>query len=167
MQELGGLMKAAEIRSLYETDYYTWTQETARLLRSGRMDEIDREALAEEVEDLGKSEKRALASQFKRLHAHLLKWAFTQKSGHENSWKASIEDSRSEIEKLLSENPGLKSQTAEIFRTSYRGGVLLAVEESNQLESIFPKSCPWTIETALAPQFLPENKRPPQKGLSF
>ncbi len=115
-------MKAAEIRSLYETDYYTWTQETARLLRSGRMDEIDREALAEEVEDLGKSEKRALASQFKRLHAHLLKWAFTQKSGHKNSWKASIEDSRSEIEKILSENPGLKSQTAEIFRTSYRGG---------------------------------------------
>jgi len=159
-------MKATEIRSLYEVDFYSWTQETARLLRSGRVDEIDLEALAEEVEDLGKSEKRALASQFKRLHAHLLKWAFTGKPGHENSWKASIEDSRSEIETLLSENPGLKSQVNEIFTTTYRGGILLAVEESNQPESLFPKSCPWTIEAALAPQFLPE-KRTSQKGLSL
>ena len=160
-------MKATGIRSLYETDYYTWTQETARLLRSGRLDEIDREALAEEVEDLGKSEKRALASQFKRLHAHLLKWSFTRKSGHENSWKASIEDSRSEIEKLLSENPGLKSQVNEIFTTTYRGGILLAVAESDQPENVFPKSCPWTLEEVLSLQFFPDFKRSPRKGLSL
>ena len=62
-------MKTNEPRSLYEVDFYSWTRETARLLRSGRFDEIDRDALAEEVEDLDKSEKRALASRFKHLHA--------------------------------------------------------------------------------------------------
>jgi hypothetical protein len=60
--------------SLYSRDFYTWAMETARAIRERRFEGIEWDAMAEELEDMGKSEKRMLESQLERLHAHLLKW---------------------------------------------------------------------------------------------
>jgi hypothetical protein len=58
--------------TLYEQDFYAWANEQARLLRAGRLTDADIEHIAEEIESLGKTEKRELASRLKVLLTHLL-----------------------------------------------------------------------------------------------
>jgi hypothetical protein len=58
---------------LQEQDFSLWAQQTAQLLRDRRFNEIDVEILAQEVEDLGKSERRAIGSYLTVLLTHLLK----------------------------------------------------------------------------------------------
>ena len=48
----------ARRNELYETDFYAWTQEQARLLRERRFDDLDLDNLVDEVESVGSSEKR-------------------------------------------------------------------------------------------------------------
>lgn len=64
------------MKKTYTKDFNSWTQQTAQLLREGRWQEIDLENLIEEVEDLGKSERRGITSQLIRLLLHLLKWQY-------------------------------------------------------------------------------------------
>ena len=85
----------ATANSLYGRDFYTWAMETARAIRERRFEGIEWDAVAEELEDMGKSEKRALESQLERLHAHLLKWRLQSEKRHqdvacERSWRATI-----------------------------------------------------------------------------
>jgi Domain of unknown function DUF29 len=42
----------------YAQDFYGWTQEQARLLREGRFAELDVANVVEEIETLGRSERR-------------------------------------------------------------------------------------------------------------
>jgi hypothetical protein len=144
--------------SLYDTDFYMWTLEQARLLREGRLSVLDIEHLAEEIEDMGKNRERALESQLERLLAHLLKWRYQpeERAKREHSWRASIEDARERIEDLLVKNPGLQPHLAEIFLTAYPRGCRWAVSETNLPNSTFPKECPWTLEQVLAPDFWPD-----------
>jgi hypothetical protein len=132
----------------YEHDFYTWTFEQARRLREGRLLDIDREHIAEELEDMGRREKRTLEHQLSRLLAHLLKWQY-QPDRHSPSWRASIRDAREEVQHLLAENPGLKSKLPECFARAYSGGVNWAVVDSGLAESTFPDNCPWSLEQAL------------------
>lgn len=60
----------------YEQDFYGWTMEQAALLKSGRLNELDIQNLIEEVETMGRSEKRALESRLSVLLLHLLKWHY-------------------------------------------------------------------------------------------
>ena len=71
--------QAPEGARLYDTDVVAWANEQAQLLRSGRLDQLDIEHIAEEIEDVGKSEQRELASRMSILLAHLLKWQFRPK----------------------------------------------------------------------------------------
>src|ERR1700734_3336055 len=80
----------------YDKDVILWSQEQARLLRAGRFAELDVEHLADEIEDVGKSEKRELASRVAVLLAHLLKWR-VQPKNRGASWQATINDQRKRI----------------------------------------------------------------------
>ncbi len=143
--------------SLHEQDFYTWALETARAIRERRFAGIDWEAVAEELEDMGRSEARALESQLARLIAHLLKWQHQpeQRRLSENSWRATIENARREIRKLLRENPGLKSRLLELFSEAYPQGVDWAVIETNLSRSVFPAACPWSLEQVMDDGFWP------------
>src|SRR5262252_9818951 len=89
----------------YDEDFYTWTQEQAALLREGAVQELDLANLAEEIESLGKSDRRALGSHLRNLMLHLLKWQY-QPSGRQtgHSWRASIRNARLEIAVLLEDS---------------------------------------------------------------
>lgn len=80
----------------YDDDVLLWSQQQARLLREGRFAELDIEHLADEIEDVGKSEKRELASRCAALIAHLLKWRF-EPSIRSESWRATINVQRKRI----------------------------------------------------------------------
>src|SRR5208337_2770579 len=80
-------------RSLHDRDFYAWSIEQAALLREGRVAEADLAAIAEEIESMGKAEKRELISRLTVLLLHLLKWE-RQPQGRGNSWRLSIVDAR-------------------------------------------------------------------------
>src|ERR1700687_408636 len=103
---MGAKSLKPSITSLYDEDFAAWTSETARQLRAGRFSEIDVEHVAEEIEDMGKSEKRELLSRLTALVVHLLKskWQADKRTA---SWQSTIAMQRVEIRKLLGQSPSL------------------------------------------------------------
>src|SRR5471032_3643024 len=93
----------------YEEDVVAWASEQAALLRAGKLSSIDIEHIAEEIEDVGKSEQRELASRMAVLLAHLLKWQF-QPSRRSKSWKFTIRTQRKEVAYVLDEAPSLRGK---------------------------------------------------------
>src|SRR5271165_2738662 len=103
---------------LYDRDFYAWTAEQAGLLRAGDVSGADIAHIAEELESMGRSEKRELVSRLTVLLQHLLKWQF-QPGRHSTSWRLSIENTRLQLEDHLNDNPSLKSQLVEAMRSAY------------------------------------------------
>lgn len=102
----------------YLTDFNLWIDKTAQLLREQRWHEIDVVHLIEEIEDLGKSERRSLSSQLTRLLLHLLKWQY-QPQRRSDSWLDSITDARTQIELAIEDSPSLRNYPAEKLEESY------------------------------------------------
>src|ERR1700691_740820 len=96
-------------RIAYDADFYGWANEQAALLREGRLAEADIANIAEEIESIGRSEKRELVSRLAVLLTHLLKWRY-QPGGRGSSWRASIVVQRRALERHLADNPRLKTR---------------------------------------------------------
>jgi hypothetical protein len=139
----------------YEEDLYTWSLEQASLLRAHKFDQIDLENIIEEIEDMSKSERRALQSFLETLLMHLLKWQY-QPAYQGRSWKFTIIEQRKRIESHLQENPGLKSKLPELVEKAYGYAVTGAVRETGLAVNVFPQQCPWSYEQFTNPDFWPE-----------
>lgn len=139
----------------YESDFYGWTLEQANLLRSGRLDEVDLEHLIEEIESMGRGEKRELEHRLMVLLQHLLKWQF-QPSHQGRSWRLTIQEQRREIPDVLEDNPSLKPTLADVMAKAYAKARKAASQETDTPVKTFPEQCPWTFEQALSEDFLPE-----------
>jgi len=140
---------------LYDTDFYGWIQRQAAALRSKNFAALDLDNLVEEVESMGRSEKRELESRLEVLLVHLLKWQF-QPDCRGTSWRASIKEQRSRTADQLKENPSLKGNLPETYAKAYRYAVFGASKETNLAESVFPSQCPWSFEQAMDADFWPE-----------
>ncbi|ELO0595355.1 TPA: DUF29 domain-containing protein [Salmonella enterica subsp. enterica serovar Muenchen] len=139
----------------YDTDFYGWTQEQADLIRAGRTEDLDLKHLLEEIEAMGRSERRELESRLHVLFMHLLKWQY-QSERQGRSWQLTIEEQRFRALKVLSENPSLKSKLSDIIADAYRIAVINAERETNIRRSVFPETCPWTFEQAVDASFWPQ-----------
>ena len=137
----------------YDRDFYAWTQEQAHLLRTGQLQLIDIQHLAEEIEDMGRAEKRELASRLEILLMHLLKWQF-QPSKRSRSWQLTIKEQRLRLQKHLKQNPSLKTAIAEVFDDAYQLATISAEKETG-LDG-FPEICSYTSEQTLLDGFLPD-----------
>ncbi len=139
----------------YEKDFYGWTQEQAALLRAGRLNELDIENLIEEVETMGRSEKRELESRLTVLLQHLLKWKY-QEGRRSRSWTLTIDVQRIQFRKTLKENPGLMPLLDEIIMDAYQLAVVYAARETKISSNVFPATCPWSLEEAVQEDFYPD-----------
>jgi Domain of unknown function DUF29 len=90
----------------YDVDFYAWTIEQAGLLRAGRLSEADIENIAEEIESIGRSEKRELVNRLTVLLIHLLKWQ-AQPAFRDTSWRLTIAERRGRLVEHLKDNPSL------------------------------------------------------------
>ena len=142
-------------RSLHDSDFYAWSLEQAALLRAGRVGEADLAAIADEIESMGKTEKRELASRLTVLLMHLLKWE-RQPAGRGSSWRLSIANARDEIADLLADNPSLKAVLDDVTASSYRFARRKAAIETDMAEDAFPAQCPWSFAQAIEESFWPE-----------
>ncbi|MEH2374572.1 DUF29 domain-containing protein [Nostoc sp.] len=139
---------------LYETDFYTWTQQQVSLLKTQQWDQLDTVNLIEEIETLGRRERQELRNRLGVLLGHLLKWQF-QPEKRSNSWLGTIREQRVQIKLLLQDSPSLKPYLDEVFLTIYELGVALAIRETELGEQVFPEICPYTLDQTLDPEFLP------------
>jgi hypothetical protein len=140
---------------LYDQDFYAWANEQAGLLRAGRLSEADIEHIAEEIESMGKSEKRELTNRLRVLLLHLLKWQF-QPARRGSSWEGSIINTRDELVDLLDDNPSLKPQIPGALEVAYRRAVIDATTETGLKKTSFPQACPWFYDQIMDPNFWPE-----------
>ncbi|MCG9890561.1 MAG: DUF29 domain-containing protein [Thermosynechococcaceae cyanobacterium MS004] len=138
----------------YLVDFSAWIDETAQLLRDRRWQEIDVTHLVEEIQDLGKSEKRAISSQLTRLLLHLLKWQF-QPQRRSDSWLDSITDARTQIALAIEDSPSLGNYPAQQLQESYSRACRQAAKQTGMDLSTFPPACPYTLELVLSEDWLP------------
>ena len=140
---------------LYEQDFYAWTLKNAELLREGRLGDLDLEHLAEELESMGRSEKRELIHRLAVLLAHLLKWQ-VQAGRRGRSWQLTLKEQRRQAARVLHDNPSLKPLPTEIVIDAYEDAILRAAQETGLEVSAFPADCPFTLEQILNEDFLPD-----------
>jgi hypothetical protein len=140
----------------YEADYALWCAEQGALLREGRLSDIDRENLAEEIESLGGSQEDEIESRLNVLLVHLLKWKY-QPEGRTGSWEGSIVEQRFRLLRRLTKSPSLKAYPASVLTDEYVSARLKASGETGLPRALFPELCPFTIEQVLDGSFLPED----------
>lgn len=138
----------------YEKDFYAWSLHNAQLIREKHFSEVDTDHLAEELESMGKSEKRELTHRLAVLLMHLLKWRY-QPTRRSNSWKYTIEEQRFEIEELLTDSPSLKKGLKTQFEHAYQKALLMAAKETGLDVDEFPNQLPFTFSKVLGKKFFP------------
>jgi hypothetical protein len=137
----------------YDNDLYQWTIEQADALRRRAVNELDYDNLAEEIESVGRSERREIRSRLEVLLIHLLKWRY-QPEKQSDSWRASVSQARQRIENVLTDNPSLRSFPAEALASAYRLAILDKMIRRLGLLHL-PDACPWTIDDVLRNDFWP------------
>lgn len=141
----------------YETDFHAWALQNASMLRQGRLDELDIEHIAEELEGMSASERRELLNRLQVLLLHLLKYQYQPESRGKN-WLLTISHQRTAIERLLEQSPSLGGMlNEETVAKVYAKAVREAVIETDLERHLFPVACPYLIERVLEEDWLPED----------
>ena len=143
--------------ALYDRDFYAWANEQARLLRAGNVSAADIEHIAEEIESMGKAEKRELVSRLVVLLAHLLKWQY-QPERRGKSWQNTITYQRLEVVDHLADNPSLRTKLGQTIEDAYKRARLVAANETDLDIDAFPASCPWSFEHFIDADFWPDSE---------
>lgn len=144
---------------LYEADFHAWCLEQSARLRErqrvGANDGLDYDNLAEEIESLARSDRKAIRSHAQVLLMHLLKWRY-QPDKRSLSWRRSIAQARDEIEEQIIDSPSLKSYPSSIVDTVYLKAVRDATVETGLPEGAFPAVCPFSHNEVFDHAFLPD-----------
>lgn len=148
-------IEASTLQELYEYDYHLWLQETSRLLKAQDFTSLDLENLIEEIESLGRSERNKLISSLRLIYQHLLKWQY-QPSRRSKSWSDTIIRERDNVSDYIEDTPSLKNllQDTAVLAKAYQRGRRDAIRETGITN--LPLDCPYSLEQALDPNFLPE-----------
>ncbi len=139
----------------HDGDFHAWAMDQGRKLRDGQLNALDVLNLAEEIEDMGRAEKRELTNRLAVLLTHLLKWA-AQPARRGRSWLATIGEQRDQADLLLRDNPSLRPLLTEIMGDAYRLGRRAALRETRLAADRLPAACPWEVGQVLDEGFLPE-----------
>jgi hypothetical protein len=117
-----------------------WTTHTAALLREGRLDDVDLEHVAEEIEDLGKRDRHTVLLQLLRLLKHQIKRKI-QPERDGSSWRSSVTTSREKIELRIADSPSLRRLLEKNLQKTYRRAIKDALFETG-LQWTCPNSVP-------------------------
>ncbi|MEI7713698.1 MAG: DUF29 domain-containing protein [Rhodospirillales bacterium] len=143
--------------TLYDLDFVAWANEQAALLRSGHLTEADIDHIAEEIESMGRTEKRELVNRLGVLLQHLLKWRY-QPDRRGASWQSTIRVQRRALIRHLRDNPSLKATLPTAIEEGYGDAAIEAAGETNLPEALFPATCPWPFEQFTDPEFWPDDR---------
>jgi hypothetical protein len=134
----------------YDKDFFKWTKTQASLLKKGHLDELDIDNLKEEIESLGRNDKKSLRSHVIVLLMHMLKQKYQPEGqGNSNSWDSSIQNATMEVKFLLKDSPSLKNELRKLYHEAYEASRERASFETQLPLKTFPKECPWEMEEIL------------------
>ncbi len=146
----------------YDEDFYAWTQHQAEVLRSMPCDDnrFDRENVAEEIEDLGKSERRAVHSEIRRILEHFLKIAYSPANDPRLEWMESIDNARMELEEALTAT--LRQDAEAALPRLYSRAKMIATKRlvrfgEADAAARFPPDCPYTLDQILKDDWYPDS----------
>ena len=139
----------------YEIDVVAWDDEQASLLRAGLFSQLDIEHIADEIEDVGKSEQRELASRMVVLLAHLLRWQY-QPAYRGNSWRLTIIGQRKDIAYAFKKTPSLKNVLNDFEWVDVVWSKAIAEAATETGLADFPESCPWSFDQIMDAGFWPD-----------
>ena len=144
----------------YEIDLAAWSDQQAAALRRRAANEIDWENVAEEIESLGRSDKREIRNRLAVIVEHLLKWAY-QPDQRSSSWRGSVVEARQQIASLIDESPSLQAYPAAVL-TARHGAWAHGRARAEAASGItgLPEVCPWSAEQLLDDAFWPLTERP-------
>ena len=146
--------------TLYDQDLYAWTQDQAAKLRamSARRinSELDLENLAEEIESVGRSDRRELHSRLARIIEHLLKLGESTLWEPRNGWKSSVRAERTGLQDLFKQSPSLRNAAAEEVADAHAEAVRrLQYQVIELIMDPLPPICPYELEQILQDEWWP------------
>ena len=148
----------------YDDDFYAWTRHQAMVLRTmaAADNRFDRENVAEEIEDLGRSERDAVRSQIRCIIEHLLNLAYSPAQQPRFDWMASIAEARATLGDKLS--PTLQRDAQNLLSKLYQDGrdrAELGLRSHGEMQAAdnLPPDCPYTIDEILRRGWFPEPPR--------
>jgi hypothetical protein len=142
---------------LYDEDFYAWTQQQAVLLRARKWRDLDYDNLAEELEALGKRDRRELEHRLEILVMHLLKWRYQpERRDRSRGWRSTIREQRRRLARLLQDSPSLRSEVPALMDDGYPHARGKALDETSLAPETLPSTCPWTAAQVLDDAFWPE-----------
>lgn len=134
------MTQAAKQISLYEDDFTLWIEDTVAKLRTENFSDLDLENLIEEIESLGKSQRKELKSRLQTLLAHLLKRLCVRLPPDYNGWERTIREQRKELGLLLEDSPSLNQLLLEVVDKTYQKALTEVKEDYPETQ--FPDTCP-------------------------
>jgi Domain of unknown function DUF29 len=140
---------------LYQRDSCLWVEEQARLLKEGRLEQLDVVNLIDEIEDLSIDRKHAVTSNLVVILKRLLKHQH-QPRRRSRSWLASIAEHRRRVRKEFQHAPSLRGYAREQIEECYQDGRRQALIETGMGPDALPSAPPYTLEQTLDPAFLPD-----------
>ena len=153
------VLDVATAPTSYSADVVAWSIEQARLLRAGLFDQLDIEHIADEIEDVGKSEARELASRMALVLAHWLKWQH-QSERRSVSWRNTIREQRKQVRRRLERTPSLRAElvSPDFIEDVWSDALTMAARETGMDIASFPAACPWPLFEALGEEWPPESE---------
>ena len=153
-----GIMSASK-SSLYDQDFSRWAEENAALLRSGDVCNADLCHIAEELEDIGKGQRRELDSRVRVVLMHLLilEYSTVRSPRSVRSWEAAVRTQRVELAALLKDNPSLNPKVDDAIVETYGDARDLAAGETGLALTAFPASSPYGADQVKSRDFLPKS----------
>ena len=148
--------------TLYERDFFAWTQDQAAALRRAQQDRInapiDWAHLADELEELGGSIKDAIQSHLATVIEHLLKLEHSPDAWPRKKWQGSVRKARRHLDKKIAIYPSLASYPRVILMDAWLDGRDDALQDDSIVEATLPEECPYTLEQLRNPDWWPENR---------
>lgn len=144
-------------KKLYEQDFYLWIQTTVKLLSEGKLEELDIENLIEEIDSMGRREKKELKTRLIVLIEHLLKLQYWTKEKDYNArgWRNTVVEQRRQIAYSLADSPSLKSILNDVFLECYQDARNDTLRKYQLPSELFPEDSPFSLLEVLDADFLP------------
>ncbi len=143
------------IKNLYDSDFNIWIEKTAQALKDGNFPALDLENLIDEIEAMGRSDKREIYSRLTVLIMHLLKWKY-QPQKRSSSWIATINEQRRQIKLILKDSPSLKPYLRDKLADCYKDAREDTEKETGLDKNTFPADFPFSQEQTLDSDYFPE-----------
>ena len=145
----------------YDDDFYAWTQHQAAVLRSMDVadNRFDREHVAEEIEDLGKSERNAVRSQIRRIIEHLLKLAYSAAAPPRFGWTETLRDARQKLSDriTLTLRRDVETNLAKLYLDARRRAEARLREHGEPAAAeALPQSSPYSLDDICREDWYPE-----------